>query len=779
MKSPVETWREGGFTGRALLLLQTLLASISFVATTWGFADLMGANVLTARSTEQYIEVVLVVAIASAVMMSMLVGLFAFLDRDRSFLGRLIGGLVYLFFVFWSIAFGYGFFWKTFASEEFTRDNFKAQSALVDARVQKVTTVLGEVALIAKGVSETASEQSDKEATYGRSCENNRDSPPNKPGSKSPLTDARRTTAEDAANAFQSIEFGWKQPVDVDASRLRWQLLALDPQSQIQPDKSGARLDRPSSESDIARFNEIRSLIGQETPEGRTAAYKLVQSDINAFVNRANDLQATIGEDAKATFERLDDFMRNDQGRPRQAFCQDIPLANQMKDAASSLAALKPIEAIRFESKEGAEATKFASLNLAKHAIFQLTNWTGQPLGGPDNDEEWLPLTEDDIVALYATAAIDFALLVVSILARPPDPSGSPVSRFLRRSVLRRNEPAPSEIIEDSKRAELTGAALERKNKVDLDLRRKRRQHKSAIIDEERAEIEIDQEQLDIDTRRREIETKQAEQSSARSFNSQVSAASSTLMADVVQLVGGNRVLASELLFRASEAIEQIDGQFYLAMVRTVDPEDARRMKRFENYLQLHDQYGIMRVDPVDSVFAEIQERLRLEDEADGRHRELSGLFRIQRRFGQTLLAVPAPSQVEAEVQSEEFQTRATPPPSQDAPTFGDINPEDYTFGRAPGSKKDSSNGADDSWNDPSNFRKGKSAFTRNDPSEDKGAESNRADRSANGTTAYADDHRAKPEKNGFRFSNPFASKPAKQGQQKAGKDKDNRSKNK
>jgi len=645
MNSPLSVWRAGDAATRTFVLLQLALAVISYVATTWGFIDLMKIDLLHEIQSGtldggDIVGTVIVIAIASAVVVTMLIGLSAMLDRDRGFIGRFVGGIVYAFFVFWSIAFGYGFFWKTLASEEFTRANFQRQAEQIESTIDGVMNSLTGVVKTTQDASNEAARLSLEESRQdgGGTCQNNPDSI----GDPGPLTTARATFATDSKKVAQDISANWSGALMQRAGGLSWRIQALDPGSDLEFDPKDVRIGRPQNEGDARILEEMKRRV-RSGAEGRRLAYDDVKLQANQFVKYANQLRREVGEPARKKLETLATDMRDQGDRKTTSFCLDIGLSEEMTKAAKSIAAIEDVAPIEFQSVEGAEATRFAAMNLGRHAIQFLSGLfrfgatqevpapetQAQPVGEETPnavkqramaEEALTPLSEEDIVALYATSAIDFALLMVSILARPRAKRRRTVISRLRKGLLG-EEPSPDELIEEGKASVEAAEALAGKNEGDLKLRQKRREIREQSISEARADLSIDEQTIELDRKKRSV-VAQIE--------------GGELLDNMTKVLSGDEALARALLYALGDNIEEHNGDYYVSLAESPDSAHNQYLKRVTSYFSLDSKLGIQRVLPSDPAFSVLSQR----SARSGESRKLHGVFKIEPRFGRNLLMI-------------------------------------------------------------------------------------------------------------------------------------------
>jgi hypothetical protein len=612
--------KEAGFFQKLMLVAQGLLILLAYFATVSGFADLMEINLTGKLSVERVVQVVFVFAVATAVVMAMLIGLHTMLDRDRRFTGRMTGAVAYLFFLFWSIAFGFGFFWKTFAAEDFTRGRFNADAATIQNQVDRVIGELRSVEEMATQAAGEALRQSEEEsrAGGGGTCENNAGSD----GARGPLTIAREKFAEDAGSTAQRIGTSWIAPLTAEAGEIAWRVRALDPGSNAALIASDPKREGEPAAKDKPELDRIRAQVA-EGPEGRKAAYDTVSLRANKFVGEALRLQSSVGEPAKREFERLALDMSEAQGKLSTRWCEDPKLAALMTQAADAIAGLSQPEPISPEIIEGSAAARFATINLARNAIAGVTSGLKIELPDTIGAKTLEPLGENDIIALYATAAIDFALLFVTILSRPPNEDRSMFQKM--RRIGRKRETNADDTDDMPFNAKLSGRSLEKLNAVheaQLKVRQLSRRHAEDFVNEDSGDIVVGNRQQIVLQQR-----------------------GASVREQLTRVLGSER-LASEVALRASETLQRIGKRMYFAITKGEDSDTSLIRRRFANYLNIN--RNLFKVRPLergsrrdDAIWAEIAARLAIPPA------HLIDVFEIDSTFGNSLLLLPyAPSKV-------------------------------------------------------------------------------------------------------------------------------------
>lgn len=650
MQTFSESWAEAGFFQRLMIVAQVLLIVLAYFATVSGFADLMNIHLTHDLNPERAVQVLFVIAVATAVIMALLIGLHTMLDRKRRFSGRITGALAYIFFLFWSIAFGYGFFWKTFAAEDFTRGRFLADTAAIERQVADIVSKLKNVEAKASRASTTASDRADEESRPGGggTCTNGDNR--NSDGRPGPLTTARRDFAGSAAAQAALIQTSWIEPLRLEAGEISWRLRALDPASNAGLMASDPpRLGQPAAK-DEDELERIRTKVS-DSAAGRKDEYDLVATRANAFANEAIRLKSSIGADAKKEFERLASDMSTDQGRAENRWCEDLALAALMTEAANEIGNLPDPSPISLTFLEGAAAARYATINLARNAISEVTRLFNIELPETVGASKATPLGENDIIALYATGAIDFALLIVSILSRPPARNRSLFQRVKR---LGRKEKS---LMDDDVGVDVPDEAeeedsLEKREKIHrakLNRRKQKRRHGQEDLEEESNDLELQGKRRTVDESRR-----------------------ADVMTQLVEVID-DPPLVKEISRLVSNSIQRVNGRLFIAITLGDDPEENQAMKRFSNFLVVNGPRLDIRV-----LEPEARRDLRLIDTVSSRAVETTGrivetVFEIEPWFGNAMLLGP-------EAQSKSISVEPLPSPGGTLHTTPDSGPHPGVF---------------------------------------------------------------------------------------------------
>lgn len=394
---------------------------LSAVATAMGFADLRAANTGTGELGAA--DLAAAFALAAFVVASMVVALHAMLDARRGLLVRLVSGLFYLFFAIWSVGFGYGFFWKELAGQEFTRQQF--EQALVDASssAARASETVASAVQETESVAALAASRAEIEARDGGTCSNQ----PYSTTGDGPLTRSRFVFADGAKALADSVRVQWLTPVQTQRERLDRELSAIRtgsvPPADGLPAAERARLQR------LAAANTLPA------PE-RRVLFEETFASARSTIEASNALRARI---APPLSERLLFMARSVGGDPAApgqpdparandpAYCRDAVLEERLNAAARQIAALGDAPAPAFEFIEGPKATRAAFFGLMEQ-LGRLVGLRMEPAGG-------FEFGSRAYLALFASIAVDLGIVFLTILRsarlnerkrRPAEGDGQP-----------------------------------------------------------------------------------------------------------------------------------------------------------------------------------------------------------------------------------------------------------------------------------------------------------------------------------------------------------------
>ena len=409
--------------GASLVALAGFIV-VSVIATAMGFSDLRMAN--AGKTSLSLTEAAPIWGITVFVVLTMVAGLNAALGvgmkpitekptasdlianpeaeprtYKRRWLLRALACLFYLFFAFWSVGFGYGFFWKELAGEEFTRDQFSAAIERVSQSVDAANEALATVETSVLSASSTARARADEEAANGGTCSNR---PGSIPGD-GPLTRARFAFADRAQALSDDVSERWIGRLTTDRTILQRRIIALS--SNITP--TGVA-DNEEAEL-LAKLATASRLSSNE----RERVFTQVFDDARAFTAKANALKASNAGQFAGRLELLAKNVGPSPDNPNQpdparaddvSYCWDTVLNEKLLASAQSLRTIQDMPAPEFEFTEGPKATRAAFFNLAKAAT--------PPWG--NNAAKGIQFGEKEFIALFASIAVDLGILFLTII---------------------------------------------------------------------------------------------------------------------------------------------------------------------------------------------------------------------------------------------------------------------------------------------------------------------------------------------------------------------------
>ena len=381
---------------------------VSIFATGMGFQDLRLANLdQTSLSWKESLPVwgmtvFVILAMVAALNAALGVG-FAHdasgVEKKRIGL-RIIATLFYFFFAFWSVGFGYGFFWKELAGQEYTQAQFKAAIEEVSRSESGAADALTTVESAVTSAASTARDRAEEEAQNGGTCAN-------RPGSVAgdgPLTRARFAFADRAEALRDDVNGSWTSKLDEDGFVLQRRIETL----------SKGEAPAASTEIDAEEAALLQSLAnpGDLDPDQRKRVFATVFDEARAFTAKANGLRATHAETFALRLEELATVVGPDPDNPSRAnparsddstYCWDTVLNEKLIAAAGSLRNLNDMPSPEFEFTEGPKATRAAFFNLARAVTSPVTG-NGAPFG------------EKEFIALFASIAVDLGILFLTLV---------------------------------------------------------------------------------------------------------------------------------------------------------------------------------------------------------------------------------------------------------------------------------------------------------------------------------------------------------------------------
>lgn len=376
---------------------------LSVLATGLGFADLRAAGTETGELSA--IELALTVATTLFVVSAMVVALHNLLEPGRAWWVRIAAFVFYLLFAIWTVGFGYGFFWKELAGQEFTRKQFVAVTGQMANAVDRVASAVSAAETSTREAADTAAARATQESHEGRTCANR---PASTPG-EGPLMRSRFGFADRARALSAEMRHDWIDPVAGPGAALRLQADALakgvvPTAAASQPAAERALLEK------LARAPRLPSAERRDLFTG-------VHEDARTFATKANDLRALHAEAFAARLTSLAAEVGPDPSRPGSpdparaadpGYCWDVVLHEKLLAAAQKTRAVEDVAVPPFEFLEGAKATRAA--------FFGLIGWIAGAAGIDVHGDEQFVFDDKAFLALFASLAVDLGIVFLTLM---------------------------------------------------------------------------------------------------------------------------------------------------------------------------------------------------------------------------------------------------------------------------------------------------------------------------------------------------------------------------
>ena len=376
---------------------------LSILATGLGFADLRAAGTDNAELSP--VELGFTIATTLFVVSAMVVALHHLVAPGTPLAARLMSFVFYLIFAVWSVGFGYGFFWKELAGQEFTERQFERAISDLSASVARTSAALELSERVTAEAASLATQRADTEAREGRTCAN-------KPGSvpgEGPLMRSRFAFADRARNLGDEVRTSWVGPVADQRLRLQRQVDALvkrtsPPASAAVPAAERATLEK------LAMASRLPSA-------ERRALFTGLHEDARAFSATANDLRALHAEAFAGRLVQLANEVGPDPARPGSpdparasdpGYCWDVVLNEKITAAAAQLRAVEDVAAPEFVFLEGAKATRAA--------FFGLISWLAGAVGLHVEGDDGFVFDDKAFLALFASIAVDLGIVFLTLI---------------------------------------------------------------------------------------------------------------------------------------------------------------------------------------------------------------------------------------------------------------------------------------------------------------------------------------------------------------------------
>jgi hypothetical protein len=376
---------------------------LSVLATGLGFADLRAAGTETGELSA--IELTITVATTLFVVSAMVVALHNMVEPERRWWVRLAAFVFYLLFAVWTVGFGYGFFWKELAGQEFTRKQFVAVTGEMAGAVERVAGAASAADTAMREAADTASTRADQEAAEGRTCANR---PGSTPG-EGPLVRSRFSFADRARSLSTDLRNAWIDPIAQQGATLRLQADAL-----ARGAIPAAASAQPQAERDLLdKLARAPMLPSAE----RRVLFTSVHEDARTFAAKANDLRTLHAESFAARLTQLAADVGPDPIRPGSpdparaedpGYCWDVVLSEKLLSAAAKVRAVEDVAVPPFEFLEGAKATRAA--------FFGLIGWIAGAAGIDVDGDEQFVLDDKAFLALFASLAVDLGIVFLTLM---------------------------------------------------------------------------------------------------------------------------------------------------------------------------------------------------------------------------------------------------------------------------------------------------------------------------------------------------------------------------
>ncbi|MDP3739904.1 MAG: hypothetical protein Q8R02_21135 [Hyphomonadaceae bacterium] len=406
-------WLTAPFSPRGLsgfALLGFFLLSV--LATGLGFADLRAAN--TDAGQLSVAELAITGATTLFVVSAMVVALHHLVAGERTaWWVRGVSFVFYLLFAVWTIGFGYGFFWKELAGQEFTERQFEGVITNLSGSIARTSAALETSERATGEAAQLAAQRAETEASEGRTCANH---PASTPG-EGPLMRSRFGFADRARNLGDEVRANWIAPVAGQRERLQRQVDALVKRA---PPAASLKLDA----SERAMLEKLAAASRLPSAERRTL-FTSVHEEARVFASTANDLRTLHAGAFADRLAQLAAEVGPDPARPGSpdpsrtgdpGYCWDVVLNEKLLAAAAQLRAVDSVAAPEFDFLEGPKATRAA--------FFGLIEWLAGMFGIEMEGETDFVFDDKAFLALFASIAVDLGIVFLTIVrdTRPRRP---------------------------------------------------------------------------------------------------------------------------------------------------------------------------------------------------------------------------------------------------------------------------------------------------------------------------------------------------------------------
>jgi hypothetical protein len=316
--------------------------------------------------------------------------------------------IAYLFFAVWTVGFGYGFFWKELAGQEFTERQFEQVITGLSGSIARTSAALETSERATADAAQLAGQRAETEAREGRTCANH----PASVAGEGPLMRSRFAFADRARNLGDEVRAAWIAPVAGQRERLQRQVEALVKRSAPLAGQASAEervlLEKLANASRLpsAERGALFTGLHEESRAFAAAANDLRQLHAGPFAQRLTQLAAEVGPDP-ARAGSADPTRASDPG-----YCWDVVLNEKLTAAAGQLRSVEAVATPEFEFLEGPKATRAA--------FFGLIAWLAQLVGiDLETDAEFV-FDDKAFLALFASIAVDLGIVFLTIVRDAP-----------------------------------------------------------------------------------------------------------------------------------------------------------------------------------------------------------------------------------------------------------------------------------------------------------------------------------------------------------------------
>lgn len=376
---------------------------LSVLATGLGFADLRAAGTETGDLSAP--ELVITVATTLFVVCAMVVALHNLLEPGRAWWVRIAAFVFYLLFAVWTVGFGYGFFWKELAGQEFTRKQFIAVTGEMAGAVERVSGAASAAEIATREAADKAAARAQQEAAEGRTCANR----PGSTAGEGPLMRGRFAFADRARSLSAELRQNWIDPIAGAGATLRLQADALSRGVVA----ALAVTQTPDEQALLGKLARAPQLPSAE----RRALFTGVHEDARTFAAKANDLRALHAEAFAVRLTQLAAEIGPDPTRPGSpdparatdpGYCWDVVLNEKLLAAAQKARAVQDVAVPPFEFLEGPKATRAA--------FFGLIGWVAGAAGIDVHGDEKFVFDDKAFLALFASLAVDLGIVFLTLM---------------------------------------------------------------------------------------------------------------------------------------------------------------------------------------------------------------------------------------------------------------------------------------------------------------------------------------------------------------------------